>query len=296
MSLTDLIIRAFCITDDALADFVRRNGPLRKRGPQPTLADSEVLTIEVVGALLGIDSDAGLYRHFRRYHADLFPALARVHRTTFTRQAAALWAAKAALWQHLVSMTRRDRRLSIVDSFPVPVCRFARATFCRRFRGVAAYGRDHVARQTFYGFRAHVRVEWPGVIVAAELAPGNVSDLAMVDEVSAGATGTLLGDRAYWSPDKRAELAERDLELLAPFKSKKRDPAPWPLWLNHLRKRIETVFGQLVERLNAKRVRARELWQLTSRWYRRVCAHTLGVVLCQQEGLPPLRFSALLTD
>ena len=157
MSLTDLIIRAFCLTDDFLADFLSRHGPLRQRGPQPTLADSEVLTIEVVGALLGIDSDAGLYRHFRRYHADLFPALARVHRTTFTRQAAALWAVKAALWQHLVARTHRDRRLSIVDSFPVPVCRFARATFCRRFRGVAAYGRDHVARQTFYGFRAHVR-------------------------------------------------------------------------------------------------------------------------------------------
>jgi hypothetical protein len=296
MSLTDLIIRAFCITDDALADFVHRNGPLRKRGPQPTLADSEVLTIELVGALLGIDTDAGLYRHFRRYHADLFPAIARVHRTTFARQAAALWAAKAALWTHLVAQTRRDRRLSIVDSFPVPVCRFARATFCRRFQGLAAYGRDHVARQTFYGFRAHVRVEWPGVIVAAELAPGNVSDLAMVEEVSVGATGTLLGDRAYWSPTTKADLAERGLALLAPYQSKKRDPAPWPLWLVQARKRIETVFGQLVGRLCAKRVWARDRWHLLSRWYRRVCAHTLGVVLCQQDGLPPLRFSALLTD
>ena len=97
MSLTDLIIRAFCLIDETLDAFVRDHGPVRTRGPQPTLADSEVLTVEVVGALLGIDTDAGLYRHFRRHHADLFPALVRVHRATFTRQAAALWAVKAAL-------------------------------------------------------------------------------------------------------------------------------------------------------------------------------------------------------
>ncbi|WP_420454884.1 IS982 family transposase [Rubrivirga sp.] len=296
MSLTDLIIRAFCLVDDALADIVAAHGPLRRRGPQPTLADSEVLTIEVVGALLEIDTDIGLYRHFRRRHADLFPALARVHRTTFARQAAALWAVKAELWQHLVALTRRDARLSIVDSFPVPVCRFARATFCQRFADVAAYGRDEVARQTFYGLRAHVRVEWPGVVVASDLAPGNVHDLSMVDEVSTEARGTLLGDRAYWSPRTRERLAERGLALLAPYQSKRRDPAPWPWWLTQIRRRTETVSGQFVERLNAKRVWARDRWHLTSRWYRKLCARTLGVVLCQAEGLPPLRFSALVAD
>ena len=296
MSLTDLIIRAFCLIDDTLDAFVRDHGPVRTRGPRPTLADSEVLTVEVVGALLGIETDAGLYRHFRRYHADLFPALARVHRTTFTRQAAALWSVKAVLWQRLVDLTQRDAALSIVDSFPVPVCRFARATFCRRFRGVAAYGRDEVARQTFYGLRAHIRVEWPGVIVACDLAPGNVADAAMADEVSTEAAGTLLGDRAYWSPATRERLAERGLTLLAPFRLKSRDPAPWPWWLTQIRRRIETVFGQLVGRLNAKAVWARDVWHLTSRWYRRLCAHTLGVVLCQAEGLPPLRFCELIAD
>lgn len=296
MSLTDLIIRTFCLIDDALTGLVAEHGPLRRRGPAPTLSDSEVLTVEVVGALLGIATDADLFRYFRRHYSTLFPALKEVHRTTFTRQAAALWAVKATLWERLVALTRRDPHLSIVDSFPVPVCRFARATFCRRFVEEAAYGHDEVARQTFYGLRAHVRVEWPGVVVACELAPGNVSDLAMVEEVSAGAVGTLLGDRNYWSPVTRERLAERGLDLKAPFKSRSRDPAPWPWWLTQIRRRIETVFGQLAERLSAKRVWARDRWHLVSRWYRRLCAHTLGVVLCQERGLPPLRFSALIAD
>ena len=296
MSLTDFIIRAFCIIDDLLTEIVHQHGKLRRRGPQPTLADSEVLTIEIVGAFLSIDTDAELYRRFRAHHADLFPALAAVHRTTFVRQSAALWAVKSILWDRLVALTHRDPQLSIIDSFPVPVCRFARANFCQRFAEEAAYGYDAVARNTFYGLRAHVRVEWPGVVVACDLTPGNVSDIAMVETMSEGARGTLLGDRAYWSPVTTEHLAERGLDLKAPFKSKKHDPEPWPSWLKQIRRRIETVIGQLAERLEAKRVWARDRWHLTSRWYRKLCAHTLGVVLCQAEGLSPLRFSELIID
>lgn len=61
---------------------------LRERGPAPMLADSELLTIELTGEFLGITTDQGLYRHFRRHHGRLFLALTRVHRTTFTRHAA----------------------------------------------------------------------------------------------------------------------------------------------------------------------------------------------------------------
>ena len=134
------------------------------------------------------------------------------------------------------------------------------------------------------------------MIVACDLAPGNVHDLQMAEEVSEGATGTLLGDRNYWSPTMREQLSQHGLDLQAPFKLKTYDPAPWPRWLPQIRRRIETVFGQLAERLKAKRVWARDVWHLTSRWYRRLCAHTLGVVLCQAEGRPPLRFSEVIAD
>ena len=81
------------------------------------------------------DTDIELYRRFRAHHADLFPhARPRLCRTTFVRQSAGLWAVKSVLWDRLVAMTRRDPKLSILDSFPVPVCRFARATFCPAIR------------------------------------------------------------------------------------------------------------------------------------------------------------------
>ena len=57
---------------------------------------------------------------------------------------------------------------------PLPACLFARAYRCRRFRGEeAAFGKDTLLRQTFYGFRMHVRVCWPRVITGFSVAPAN---------------------------------------------------------------------------------------------------------------------------
>ena len=296
MSLTDLIIRVFCLTDDLLRDMQASGIKLRARGPAPTLADSEVVTMELVGELIGLDEERAIFTYFRRHHTALFPKLAGLHRVSFTRQAANLWAVKEQLWQRLLDQVKHDEEVSIIDSFPMPVCRFARAKRCKRFAGEAAFGYDAIAKQTFYGFRAHVRIAWPGVIVACELAPANVHDLSMVNELTEQARGYLLGDRNYWSPDQRGTLAQRGLALLTPEKSRKREQKPWPLSLVQMRRRIETVFSQLVERYSAKKVWARDRWHLVSRWWRKVLSHTVAVLLCQQQGLSPLRFSELLTD
>ena len=61
MSLTDLIIRVFCLTDDLLRDMQAHGTKLRARGAAPTLADSEVLTMELVGELLGLDEERALF-------------------------------------------------------------------------------------------------------------------------------------------------------------------------------------------------------------------------------------------
>jgi hypothetical protein len=290
MDLETFIVAVYCLTDDFL-----RGRRLRQRGPAPRLADSEVLTMEAVGEFVGVETDAGIYRYFRQHHRALFPALPRVHRTTFARQAANLWAAKEALWQHLVRRVRRDRELSILDSVPVPVCRFARAQRCRLFPGDAAYGRDPCLPGTFFGLRAHLRVVWPGVIAAFDLAPANAHDLAVAPLLLAGARGWALGDRAYWSERLRLELLRDGVALTAPFQTRKYERAPWPRWLVAKRRRIETVLAQLVERYRSKRTWARDLWHLCSRWLRKVLSHTTAVLLCQRHGLGSLAFSQLVS-
>ncbi len=292
MDLSTFIVAVFCLTDDWL-----EGKKLRQRGPSPELSDSEVLTMEIVGEYLRIDAEKELYAYFKRHYAEWFPALRGVHRTTFTRQVANLWAVKEKLWKHLLGQTYFDPEVSLVDSFPVPVCRFARAYRCRILAEESAFGHDEMAKQTFYGLRAHLRVCWPGVIVSVDLAPANVHDLTMAEEMLEEARkGWVLGDRNYWSPKLTEQLDGRGLALLAPYKSKKKEKESWPRWLVQKRRRIETVISQMAERYRAKKVWARDRWHLTSRFLRKVLSHTTAVYLCQQAGLSPLRFSQLLTD
>jgi hypothetical protein len=295
MDLDSLIIAVFCIVDDAL----RQAAPprLRRRGPRPVLSDTEVLTVEVVGEHLGLDREAEVFSYFRRHYGHFFPALARVHRTTFTRQSANLWRVKERLWQRLLGRTGHDPRWAMADSFPVAVCRFGRAPRCRRFRGLAAYGRDHSARATIYGFRLHARVAWPGVVTRLSLAPAGVADVALLEELTEATEGVCLGDRAYWKPELHERLRSRGVEMLVPFRKASHDPTPErSRVITSIRYRIETVFGQLCERLSMKRVWARDLWHLSSRLLRKVLAHTLMVALNRAQGNEPLRLAELLSN
>ncbi len=295
MDLDSLIVTMFCFIDDAINAHLGHRR-LRQRGPQPRLADSEVLTMEVVGEYLGLCQDKALFDYFRHHYAHFFPALAKLHRTTFVRQAANLWKLKEALWQTMLSQTYCDTNFAIVDSFPVSVCKFARAKKCRGFRGQAAYGKDHTIKQTFYGFRFHVRVCWPGVITRLLVAPADKSDLAVVEEIVAETEGYCLAERNYWKPELIKQLSEQGVEMLVPYKKRSLDPAPErSKWVSGMRYRIETVFSQMAERFQVKRIWARDMWHLSSRIMRKVLSHTAVIILNRAEGNSPLRLANLLT-
>jgi hypothetical protein len=106
--------------------------------------------------------------------------LRSLHRTSFVRQAAHPSRLKELVWQAVVSQLPPDATFAIIDSFPLPVCQCARAYRCRRIRGEAAFGKDTLVRQTFYGLRVHVRLEWPGIVTCFCLAPANIDELAVV--------------------------------------------------------------------------------------------------------------------
>ena len=86
-----------------------------------------------------------------------------------------LWVIKRKLWRELLGRIGFDPEVSLIDSFPLPVCRFARAYRCRLLAQESAFGYDEMSKQTFYGLRAHLHVAWPGVIVGVDLAPAPTS-------------------------------------------------------------------------------------------------------------------------
>jgi hypothetical protein len=295
MNLDELIIAWFCLIDD-LVPLAIGTERLRQTGPEPTLADSEVITMEVIGMYLGLTQDTKLFAYFQCHWTHFFPKLAHLHRTTFVRQAANLWKVKERLWCLLRDdRLRYDPQVAIVDSFPLPVGQFARAHRCRRFRGEASYGKHTLSRQTFYGFRLHARLCWPGVLTHIELTPANIHEGEAALDLTPGTAGLLLGDRNYWLPRLKATLRQMDVTLLTPFqKAKHAPPGSWSPVLGRVRYRIDTVFGQLVDRCQAKRVWARDRWHLCNRLLRMVLMHTLAVLFNLELGQPPLQLARLV--
>ena len=71
MDNTTFMISSFCLIDDWL-----QSKKLRERGPAPRMRDSEVLTMEIVGEFLGMDTDKEIYHPFRLHYSDWFPGIA----------------------------------------------------------------------------------------------------------------------------------------------------------------------------------------------------------------------------
>ncbi|HEV8193846.1 MAG TPA: transposase, partial [Ktedonobacterales bacterium] len=141
------------------------------------------------------------------------------------------------------------RYLALIESLALPVCQFTCAPRCRRFRGEATYGYDHLTHLPFYGFRLHVRVCWTGVLCQMERTPGNGQELAAAEDLTAGTSGVVLGNRNFWAPRLREQLAHCGIQLLAPFRRRTQGPRPHLSRVpSRWRYRIDTIFGQLVER------------------------------------------------
>lgn len=127
MSLDDFIITCFCWIDDALP-IVTAGKKARASGLQPIMSDSEVITIELVSSYLGLSQDQEPFEYIGRHYSHFFPALWSIHRSTFVRQAANLWAVKERLWMLLRdTLIRHDELVGIIDSMPIPVCALSRS-------------------------------------------------------------------------------------------------------------------------------------------------------------------------
>jgi hypothetical protein len=74
ISIKDFIISVFCCVDDLLQPIIHQH-PIRAKGFAPSLSDSEVWTMEIVGEYQGIDTDQGIWQYFQRHWLAWFPGL-----------------------------------------------------------------------------------------------------------------------------------------------------------------------------------------------------------------------------
>lgn len=293
MPVEDFIINVYCCVEDVLRQI--HPNKIRSRGFVPKLSDAEMITMEIVGEFMGKDQDKGIWRYFHNHWHDWFPTLGS--RSNFVKQSANLWVLKEQVQQYLAdSMKAIEDSIHMVDGFPLPVCKISRAATSQCFQGEAAYGYCAAKDEHYYGFEGHLIVSFEGVICRYTFAAANIDERDVLEDMTDGLTGLLIGDKGFIRPSLKKRLAKQGLDLQTSLRKNMKDLRPKSVMksLMKTRRLTETVIGQLSERFHIEKVRARDLWHLTNRVIRKLLAHTVGVFLNKLLGNPPLHFEALV--
>ena len=295
MSIDDFIIAIFCLIDDALKK-VLKGKKLRQRGPAPGLKDSEVITMEIVGEFLKKDCDKAIWEYFKSHWLHFFPEIP--DRSNFVKQAANLHIIKRILQENLAAVLNAfGDSLHIVDGFPMPICKFTRAHFSQIFKGQAAYGYCAAKKEHYYGFRGHIVINSIGVITAATFTGANIDERDVCPELVEKIKGLLLGDKGFIRPELQNELKKQELHLQTPLRDNMKEERPkyFLKWLMGTRRLVETVIGQLTERFQIEKVRARDIWHQCSRFWRKLLAHTASIWVSLDMNNDPLQFEHLIS-
>ncbi|HYQ92630.1 MAG TPA: IS982 family transposase, partial [Candidatus Competibacteraceae bacterium] len=240
MPLEEFIITVFCWVAVQVAQILQRV-KLRQRGYAPRLSDTEVIPMEIVGAVLGYQGDEAIWEYFRRHGLPWFPGLGG--RTTFSRQAANLWRVKQCLHQRWVAeLGAATADGHIIDGFPIPVGQLVRAPRSRVLTAEADDGYGAAKKEYYDGLKGHRGIALRGVVIGITVTAAPVDERDAAHEVLTAIEGILLGDKGYIRPQFKAECEAMGIDLQTPVRRNMTEHRPqwWLRLLRRLRKRIET--------------------------------------------------------
>lgn len=264
------------IVKDILKPIVDELGNIPRSGPKPGLSDSEIIAISLTSDILFFDSENYLFDRLFKYK----PLPTLVHRTVYNRRRRRL-NRYIKLVQHIMAEAIvPSEQYHIIDSFPLPVCRFARAKrirICREALETApAFGFCPSQRNTFFGYKVHAVCTMQGVFKHFQISRGNVADIHYLQDVKDQFSNCiLLGDKAYLSNPLQMNLFENhSLMLITPKRRNQPDFEKYPGIFRKYRKRIETLFSQLDGQFIIKRNYAKSFDGLATRVISKITALT----------------------
>lgn len=278
----DFILIVYVIIDELYHRFAPQEVTRRRHVLDARLSDPEIITISICGELAGIDSENAWYSFVKRNYRHLFPTLCS--RSRFNRTRRALLQTTELLRQKIPCLFQiPGSRYFVADSFPLAVCKFGRARYCRSFRGYGAdYGKCPSKKETYFGYKVHALITLEGYIAAFEVTAASVDDRKGLRDLMESQAGiTVLGDKGYVGETLMRDMASQGVCLMALKRSNSK--TDWPKPVRQLvfkqRRRVETVFSQLSEQLNAERVRARSFRGLCTRLSNKILAYNLCLAL-----------------
>ena len=273
----DIALVVYFHIDNTYQRLVAAYGCPRRRGPEPLVSDSEVLTWVVLCEMLFQGDEERFCHYLHQYMTHLFPR--QLDRSQFNRRRRALTFAIEyirQLWRDQLLSPAEDIRL--LDSAPVPVCTYARSNRCQTVQGREYCGRVTSKQARFFGFRLHVTATPDELIDHWLLAPASVHDVRPASELLEEDTQLVaIGDAAYTSAALEDTLWEEQLIQLLPL----RHPRQKKQWdeavrrmLIRARMRVETAFSQLAVVFGNGLTGARSLLGVANRVASKILAHT----------------------
>jgi len=242
MSLLELFVEV----DDFYQGFERWTAPQQlpgkaKRGPEPSLSASEVMTIVIHFHQASYRDFKSFYqKHVCKHLAAEFPRL-----VSYGRFIELMPGVLLLLCAYLQSRFGNCTGIAFVDSTPLAVCHNRRINRHKVFKELAARGKTTMG--WFYGFKLHLIVNELGELLAVHLTPGNVDDRRPLEGMSKDLLGKLFGDKGYLSHALFETLYERGLELITSLRKNMKNQLMLLSDRLMLRKRfiIETITDQL---------------------------------------------------
>ena len=278
----DFILIVYVIVDDLYLQYAPDQVLKRRNISQAKLSDSEIITITICGELVGIDSENAWFSFVKKNYSYLFPNIGS--RTRFNRTRRNLLQMMELLREKLLSVFSLPySRYFVIDSFPLPVCKFGRVHFCKTFRGYGAdYGKCSSKKETYFGYKVHALITLEGFITDFEITPASVDDrIGLRDLTDEKSNITILGDKGYVGEELFEDMQKAHICLMALKRSNSKEQYPKNVrrLIFRLRHRVETVFSQLSEQLHAERVLAKSMRGLKTRLVNKILAYDLCMVI-----------------
>ena len=273
----------YCHVDDAYHRVCAKSSrPVRRRGPEPAMSDSEVITVALIIETFFQGQEEVGYAFVCQYLGELFRHLLDLDRfnTRRRRLVGIIEAIRRELRNQIID--HRDR-VRIVDSAPITLMTYTRGSRCKSVLGSEYFGVVTSKKGTFFGLRLHATVTAEQLIDEWLLAPASATDAKVLDALVLDCRDlSIIGDKAYNDAELEKRLwCKRRIHLL-PLR-KDNQETQWPAEirriLGRVRHRVETVFSTLTTVFNVQRPRGRTLAGHVTRIATCVLAHTLSFLV-----------------
>lgn len=269
-----------------------RDGNVERYPNKPQMTDIEVITLALVAEYLSISSENCLFVKLRCEYKRQFPRL--ISRARFNiRRRKLQWFINEVAAQ-MANLLGSPNETLIIDSAPVPICENARITrskICKDDVEVLPdCGWNAIHKKYYYGFKLQLIVTEKGIPIMGSLYPASCHDthaLKSLNEIER-TDCEVLADKGYLSTGLQTSLFdELKIKLITPLRSNMtKTPSQWNPSRRYKRKRIETIFSQLLDQFNLRKNYAKTLDGLISRILTKIAAFSVAQFINHQNNKP----------